>query len=129
MLSHWDGSDEWDGYFTYPTASIQSNHVYPNGPNCPTRPATLVLLLALHSAIGATEGRSLASASLSRHSAKHDGGSVEKNGREPPPEMSRTPAAAPHRVLYAVIFANLSTPSSTVKPQPAYSALTEESIA
>ena len=43
-----------------------------------------------------------------------------KPAREPPPEMSRTPATAPRRVPYANCL-NFSTPFSSVNFQPSQS--------
>ena len=46
---------------------------------------------------------------------------LPKKRWKPPPEMSRTPAAAPRRVPYAVIWANFSVPSTLVNFQPSQS--------
>ena len=46
---------------------------------------------------------------------------LPKKRWKPPPEMSRTPAAAPRRVPYAVILANFSVPSTLVNFQPSQS--------
>ena len=93
----------------------------PTCPTCPTRHFVLLSVARIRVSVNAyhagTDCRSSAPAIFAPKTDNRKPKTFKK-ARGPPPEMSRTPAAAPRRVSYASCL-NFSTPLSSSKPQPA----------